>query len=231
MNDLSTWDIVIDFSAAEAGALIVGAIPGSPESKACEPVLIRMRQCYEWALKYRYDEWNPNTDYEVGSPHPSYLDSEAMLSLLSDCVGFCGIGDPVQTLLDWLKNKESSRFDIQRFSRPALSKWLVAVRVNSIYKFEKDGSSEEFFLDADHDGEQSEPGSNDPLDRPFELDLANLAFRAISKGYGDSKFTQKQRLIDFLETNYPDLKREQVQRIAIIANPDKTTGRKKRNKE
>ena len=38
----------------------------------------------------------------------------------------------------------------------------------------------------------------------------------------------RNRLIDFLRKNYPDFNSEQVQRIATVANPDKTTGRKKR---
>jgi hypothetical protein len=71
----------------------------------------------------------------------------------------------------------------------------------------------------------------DPSDLPPELDAANLAFRAVTNGYGDPSATQRNRLVDYLEKHYPDFKRDQVQRIATVANPDKTTGRKTGGKE
>ncbi len=71
----------------------------------------------------------------------------------------------------------------------------------------------------------------DPCDIPMELDAANLAFRAVSNGHGERSATFKNRLINYLEKNFTDLKPEAVQRIATVANPDKSTGRKKRDKE
>ena len=67
----------------------------------------------------------------------------------------------------------------------------------------------------------------DPSDLPPELDAANLAFRAVANGYGDQTATPKERLIAFLEQNYPDFNSKQIQRIATVANPDKSTGRKR----
>ncbi|MES2189145.1 MAG: hypothetical protein V4454_03420 [Pseudomonadota bacterium] len=69
----------------------------------------------------------------------------------------------------------------------------------------------------------------DPADLPAELDAANIAFRAVTQGYGDPLVTFKNRLIDYLKKNFPNLGHEAVQRIATVANPDKTTGRKKRD--
>lgn len=74
-------------------------------------------------------------------------------------------------------------------------------------------------------------GEIDPLDLPLELDAANMAFRAVSKGFGDQSVTPKNRLIAYLQKHYPDFKKEQVKRIATVANPDKTTGRKKIGKD
>jgi hypothetical protein len=71
----------------------------------------------------------------------------------------------------------------------------------------------------------------DPADLPAELDAANVAFRAVTNGHGDPAATPRNRLIDYLEKNFPDFKPEQVQRIATVANPDKSTGRKKSAKE
>lgn len=71
----------------------------------------------------------------------------------------------------------------------------------------------------------------DPSDYPIELSAANIAFRAVRNGYGDLTATFKRRLIHFLESSYPDLRAEAVQRIATVANPDKAPGRKKRKAE
>ena len=71
----------------------------------------------------------------------------------------------------------------------------------------------------------------DPSDLPIELDAANMAYRAVLNGYGSQSDTFKNRLTDYLKTNFTDLTTEAVQRIATVANPDKTTGRKKRDRE
>jgi len=67
----------------------------------------------------------------------------------------------------------------------------------------------------------------DPADLPEELHVANIAFRAVTNGYGDKTATFKNRLIDYLEVNFIGLNNEAVQRIATVANPDKGRGRKK----
>ena len=78
---------------------------------------------------------------------------------------------------------------------------------------------------------ETEEGQVDPLDLPVELDAANMAFRAVLNGHGELRLTFKNRLIDYLEKNFPDLNNEAVKRIATVANPDKGRGRKKRGTE
>ena len=94
------------------------------------------------------------------------------------------------------------------------------------------------FQDADfspnisnNEGVPSEDSDVDPSDLPPELDAANMAFRAVTNGFGDQSATARNRLVIYLKTHYPDFKDEQVQRIATVANPDKSTGRKKAGKE
>lgn len=79
--------------------------------------------------------------------------------------------------------------------------------------------------------DQAAESNIDPADLPEELHVANIAFRAVTKGYGDKTSTFKNRLIDYLEKNFIDLKNEAVQRIATVANPDKGRGRKKSSTE
>lgn len=71
----------------------------------------------------------------------------------------------------------------------------------------------------------------DPSDLPAELDAANMAFRAVRNGYGDQSATARNRIVGYLEKHYSEFTPEQVKRIATVANPDKSTGRKKRVKE
>lgn len=69
----------------------------------------------------------------------------------------------------------------------------------------------------------------DPSDLPIELDAANMAYRAVLNGYGSEDDSFKQRLIDYLKTRHPNFTNDAVLRIATVANPDKTPGKKKRN--
>ncbi len=74
-------------------------------------------------------------------------------------------------------------------------------------------------------------GDIDPADLPDELSAANIAFRAVTNGFGDKTATFRNRLVDYLEKNFPSLNSEAVQRLATVANPDKSTGRKRRGEE
>lgn len=105
--------------------------------------------------------------------------------------------------------------------REEISRWLAASGLMSEYQFGIPANL----------GSQSGVGDIDPSDLPPELDAANMAYRAIENGYGDSASTPKQRLVAYLESHYPSFKPEQVKRIATVANPDKSTGRKKPGKE
>ena len=71
----------------------------------------------------------------------------------------------------------------------------------------------------------------DPADIPEELHMANLAFRAVTNGYGDAKATFRNRVVSYLKETYPSLLNEQLERIATVANPDKAPGRKSQKKE
>lgn len=65
----------------------------------------------------------------------------------------------------------------------------------------------------------------DPADLPDELDCALMALRAVQNGYGKES-TPRKKLLEWLVANRPDLKPDQRERIATVANPDKAPGRK-----
>ena len=67
---------------------------------------------------------------------------------------------------------------------------------------------------------------DDPSDLPLELDAANIAFRAVSNGYGNPLEKFKSRLIAYLRENYPSFSDGAIDRISTAANTDKSPGRK-----
>lgn len=71
----------------------------------------------------------------------------------------------------------------------------------------------------------------DPTDLPEELDAANMAFRAVLKGYGNSADTFRNRLIEYLNSHFRALGSSAIERIATVANPDKARGRPAKFKE
>jgi hypothetical protein len=106
-------------------------------------------------------------------------------------------------------------------ARGELFRWLNASNVKSEYVFANLGDPSDQAFD---DG-------TDPSDLPVELDAANMAFRAVTNGFGNKSTTFKKRLVEYLTANYGDFKLEQIERIATVANPDKSPGRKKNNQE
>ena len=72
------------------------------------------------------------------------------------------------------------------------------------------------------------PSEIDPSDRPDELDCANVAFRAVSSGYGEKFDTFRNRLLAWIAEHRADLGSPARERIATVANPDKSVGRQAR---
>ena len=97
--------------------------------------------------------------------------------------------------------------------RAAVARWLVENGLTSAYEFDLDVTST-------HD--------IDPDELPEELAAANIMLRAYKNHTPASSLTPKQWIIDRLERDYPHFSQEQRKRIATVANPDKSSGRRKR---
>ena len=212
MADLSHWDFAVEFSAKEVAALIVGLDPVSILLKGdaylllSEPVLQRIIRAEATAMR----------SVQKGQPCP--LDS--LKNNIAKRQETNPKADSWKTVVvDLLLSSD----DDYKVERAEISRWLKAIDLQSVYQFDLVASSA--------DGAIQSNEEIDPSDLPPELDAANMAYRAITKGYGDQSATARNRLIDFLKKNYPGFKAEQVLRIATVANPDKTTGRKKGGKE
>lgn len=114
----------------------------------------------------------------------------------------------------------------ESMQREEIHRWLLANALFSDYSFKLQVNAVD--LDAPA---VSSAADIDPSDRPEELDIANMAFRAVARGYGDKSETFRNRLIAYLNEHHARLTNEATQRITTVANADKARGRKKRDTE
>ena len=228
MESLSHWDYAKEFSGSEAAALILGIDPNNLETSAAEGgrikvVAERMAQHYEHALMRWYHEVlriHAHDSLEINVHIPFELTSLALMKLAK----YWNPDEEDTEFEEWLVNDKLTKFSVQKFSRHEVSAWLQAIGEKSAYQF----NSEHTLL---HAAEAQPDMELDPSDYPEELDAANMAFRAIKNGEGNPKDTFRKRIVTYLEKNYPNFKPDAVQRIATVANPDKSTGRKSLSRE
>ncbi len=222
MTDLSNWDFADQFHGYEAAALMLGIAPEEygAYQQYVEPALARLQRDYGSALAQAQDDvsgcidpFDDSFDAVISEPPPNLLISVTLERLWRDASN--GQDAP---LSDWVFNIYQSHFEQQKFTRIAIAAWLKSTRMKSVYRFDSMQDSEPPATD------QSEI---DPADFPVELQAANIAFRAVSNGFGDPAATFRNRLIEYLKATYPALTSEAVNRIATVANPDKDPGRKK----
>jgi hypothetical protein len=215
MADLSHWDFAAEFTGYEAAALILGVEPGErhDDEYRVRVVQERLEHDYERAIAQATTESSGFEWPEIIQPRVGLLVSVKLDELWRDAAD--GMDAP---LTNWLMDRRRPQFENQEFSRKELATWLHSAGMKSVYPFEsmpRPGPVDSDQVDID------------PADFPEELQAANIAFRAVSNGFGDQSATFKNRLIEYLEKNYPTLNSEAVARIATVANPDKVRGRKK----
>lgn len=215
MTDLSHWDFAAQFSGYEAAALILGIEPGvlHDDEHRVRVVQDRLEHDYERAIAQARTETISFDWPETIKPRDGLLVSVTLDELWRDSAE--GRDAP---LTEWLLDRRKPLFENQKFSRKELSTWMHSVGMKSVYSF-----------DLAHvvTPASCDQVDVDPADYPEELQAANIAFRAVTNGFGDQSATFKNRLIGFLEKNYPSLNSEAIARIATVANPDKTRGRRK----
>lgn len=217
MESLSHWDSAAEFSGQAAAALILGIEPsslGSPitEQDRVSVVYGRMAQDYERALKRLYHEaFNiyPEDPLEIYSNLAHELISVKLKNLYTHWT----TNEEDGTFTDWLIDDPASAFQAQKFSREILADWLDAIQLKTAYEFRKSDAHAKDELD--------------PSDRPEELDAAILAHQRVLNGYGNPTATFRNRILAYLKEYYSHMKPDAIERIATVANPDKSTGRKK----
>jgi hypothetical protein len=225
VNELAVWDFAESFTALDAVGLILGV--GNHHSLMLherELPYKRMTQAFEAAKEQLHQAFvdadipfEGNLQVEIPERNSRNLhslrDEEARTRPTNDNFALAGI----------------EQIDEAVFSREEIHRWLEAIKVRSIYEFSPSVQAPELITDDRTQKVEQAELEIDPSDYPNELDAANMAFRAIAKGYGDQTKTARNRLVDYLNERYPEFRQQQRERIATVANPDKTTGRKKSN--
>jgi hypothetical protein len=234
MVKLKHWDNVQSFTGREISLLLMGLDPSNKDSSLfdSEHLLGPIRNGYIAAI------WRARKEIglSVGmlrnaADIDDSITSSGTLSSIDLLLAHEGWFDEgmEEEFAGWLQHKKSA-FEFQRFSRSEVVNWLIANNVTSEYQFYKqcDGMADSKALKLPL---PALPPTVDPEDLPIELDVGRIAFQAVQNGYGNQTATFRNRLVEFIEENYKGLTGETVKRIATVANPDKTTGRKKKTKE
>ena len=224
MTNLSNWDFSADFTGAEVVALAFGLDPNRTPSLASEeimfaPALERMKQCYDKARDYYQQSMSPPEFPDWIAPVDMLLSADMRWHICHTDIADVHYCDFYQ----WVTNDERSRFETQRFPRQDIIQWLAAIAGASVYAFDKAASVTSNVADV-----VAPAPEIDPEDLPYELDCANVAFRAVTNGYGDPAATFKNRLLGYLNEKHSALAPDAISRIATVANPDKSPGRPKR---
>ena len=222
MADLSHWDFAEHFSGYDAAALILGLEPRDSQDEEWRIRLVteRMELHYKYATNRIFHETfgNPIENVEFKEP----IRIELLSVKVQDLHHRHWLFDDETPLSDWLADKRLIKFENQDFERYSLARWITQIKMKSVYQFDRNLS-----IKPNADTETD----IDPADLPDELHAANIAFRAVTNGYGDPLATFRNRLIGYLETHFRALSNDAVKRISTVANPDKTTGRKKATTE
>jgi hypothetical protein len=161
MENLSHWDYTENFTGLETASLIVGTDPAKEKSTVCAPLLRRLNEAYTvtlWAhqdgkrharnlvFSYFGDErvQGDMTNSAWYAPYkPSNLHSLRMTSHYDECFPNEG-GRLADGLWDlsinrfdrWLEDDRLNGFHHQLFYRHEIVRWLEALGMNSIYRFE-----------------------------------------------------------------------------------------------
>jgi hypothetical protein len=227
MEDLSHWDWAEHFSGYDAAALILGLEPSQSEEEQWRVRVVtgRMELDFKRAVEKCLDVCYG--DQINNSPAKSSEDVSGFNSVpLQELERVYGQRSDESPFSAPPFDKRMNKFDFQEFSRAEIVRWLSVVGMKSVYKFDCQPRS-----DADSNLTTRSDLDIDPTELPEELDAANVAYRVVLNGFDVKTGTFKSKLIEFLRSNYPHFNDETVERVATVANPHKTRGRRKREAE
>ena len=162
MADLFHWDYTENFTGLETAALIVGIDPASEKSTVCAPLLRRLNEAYTvtlWAHQdgKRLDRPNLvffdfgdtrirrvmnvrawNAPFKPGNLHSLRMTSHYDEFFPNEGGRLAdGLWDlSVDSFDRWLEDDRRNGFHHQLFHRLEIVRWLEALGMNSVYRFE-----------------------------------------------------------------------------------------------
>lgn len=140
MANLSHWDFSESFTGGEAAALILGLQPSSLDETVSitRPLYERMQSDYVVTWSH-YLSTMRNTEIlgaQNDLPGTALVCDAIKFYLFEIERGNWPAGEVKATFLLWLGNvREMSDFHMQKFSRTELSRWLIAIGMESVYLF------------------------------------------------------------------------------------------------
>lgn len=136
MRDFSHWDFAECFSGYDAAALILGIEPvDSEDDHRVRVVVERLASEYARALKQAQWEIIP---FDENEERKVNLSEALLVSVELEKLWRLYANGMETPLDDWIKDKRSTHFDIQRFDRNVIDRWLENVGYKSVYSFNRD---------------------------------------------------------------------------------------------
>jgi hypothetical protein len=143
VSDLHHWDDAEAFSAQEAAALVVGIDPLDPQAPLWKagPVLERMKKGHGIAKNF-VTQPKPMTPTEFELQRKSRAWADALVSVLFDLF-------PVLQKNPWPSDPDrpyellarfagpDGEFQVQKFARTEIQRWLSVVGIRSAYQFDR----------------------------------------------------------------------------------------------
>lgn len=226
---LPHWELSDFFTVIEAAALMAGFEPSSLDSS------------YEffWCRETGFSYSDGIREFEYSLSIVTGAIDCGMLSARIDAVFWERTVVSRTDLINWILGR-SKRFrpafffpedqDSEGFTTdPDAAQRLRQLEAENARLVEQVAELQRQLQEATEAVQQSLPVEPDGM--PDELWIANTAFRAVSNGYRDDLSTPKKSLEKYLSEHYPALGVSSVGRIATMANPDKTPGRKPRTRK
>ena len=140
MVDSSFWDAATDFNARDAAELAVtfGTKPTELDRTRIRTLYERLERSYKAKVDWhKKPDDEPVYDGEFGSVKPDHmLESVEMTWAAAHDPTDDGLG-----LLMWLRDRNRSAFETQRFTRSELARWFATVGVPSRYAFQSEASA------------------------------------------------------------------------------------------
>ena len=206
-----------------------------------------IRPCIRLVGKHKLITWEVDQGQEGGWVEIVDHHDDDFYGGEIDPKGWQFLQDPVQTgpfdcqfrLATDLRDPDKAEYPVANWHLLKVPMTIEDVKINAVFLHTEVDSYEASYPKLSSKADPQSLGqkgpyvekSIDPADLPEELQMANLAFRAVTNGYGGTTDTFRNCVICYLNETYPHLRNEEVKRIATVVNPDKSRGRKKLRKK